>query len=57
MYFFESLIHELLTQLAIWFVVFLRSQMFFMQIYHLLSLPLDVCFLSLLPSFGSGIGG
>jgi hypothetical protein len=28
MCFFESLIREFLTQLAIWFVVFLRSEMF-----------------------------
>jgi hypothetical protein len=57
MCFFESLIHEFLIQLAIWFVVFLESEMSFRPISHLLSLPHGVCFLSLLLSFGSGIGG
>jgi hypothetical protein len=36
---FESLIHEFLTQLAIWFVVFLGSKMSFRLISHLLDLP------------------
>jgi hypothetical protein len=39
MCFFESLIHEFLIQLAIWFVAFLRSEMSFRPISHLLSLP------------------
>jgi hypothetical protein len=39
MCFFESLVREFLTQLAIWFVVFLRLEMFFGLISHLLSLP------------------
>jgi hypothetical protein len=39
MCFFESLIHEFLTQLAIWFMVFLEPEMFFRPISHLLSLP------------------
>jgi hypothetical protein len=34
MCFFENLIREFLTQLAIWFVVFLKSEMFFRQISH-----------------------
>jgi hypothetical protein len=38
MCFFRSLIREFLTQLAIWFVVFLRSEMSFRPISHLLSL-------------------
>jgi hypothetical protein len=38
-------------------VLFLGSEMSFRMISHLLSLPSGVCFLSLLPSFGSGIGG
>jgi hypothetical protein len=57
MCFFESLIHEFLIQPVIWFVVFLGSKMSFRPISHLLSLPLGVCLLSLLPSFGSDIGG
>jgi hypothetical protein len=57
MCFFESLIHEFLTQLAIWFVVFLESEMSFRPISHLLSLVRGVCFSSPLPSFESGIGG
>jgi hypothetical protein len=36
---FESLIHEFLTQLTIWFVVFLGSKMSFRLISHLLDLP------------------
>jgi hypothetical protein len=39
MCFFESMIHEFLTQLAIWFVVFVGLEMFFRPISHLLSLP------------------
>jgi hypothetical protein len=39
MCFFKILIHEFLTQLAIWFVVFLGSEMFFRPISHMLSLP------------------
>jgi hypothetical protein len=41
--------------MAIWFVVFLKSEMFFGPISYVLSLPCGVCFLSLLSSFGSGI--
>jgi hypothetical protein len=36
MCFFKSLIHEFLTQLAIWLVVFLGSEMFFKSVSHLL---------------------
>jgi hypothetical protein len=57
MCFFESLILKFLMQPTIWFVVFLRSEMSFRLISHLPSLPCGVCFLSLVPSFGSGIGG
>jgi hypothetical protein len=36
---FKSMIREFLIQLAIWFVVFLRSEMSFRTISHLLGLP------------------
>jgi hypothetical protein len=36
---FKSMIHEFLIQLAIWFVVFLRLEMSFRTISHLLGLP------------------
>jgi hypothetical protein len=39
MCFFKSLIREFMTQSAILFVVFLRSEMSFRPISHLLSLP------------------
>jgi hypothetical protein len=39
MCFCESLIREFLIQLAIWFTVFLGSEMSFRLISHLLSLP------------------
>jgi hypothetical protein len=37
MCFFESLIHEFLIQLTIWFVVFLRLEMSFKLNFHLTS--------------------
>jgi hypothetical protein len=56
MCFFESLIHEFLIQLAIWFVIFLTLGMIFKLISHLLNLLRSVCSLSLLLSSESGIG-
>jgi hypothetical protein len=56
MCFFESLIHEFLVQLAIWFVVFLILKMFFKLISHLLNFLQSVCSLSLLLSSRSVIG-
>jgi hypothetical protein len=54
---FTNLILMFLTLLASVFVVFLRLEMFFKLISHLLSLPWGVCSLSLLPSSVSGIEG